>query len=356
MVPVGMPGLVLAVDGGNSKTDVLLVDATGRLLAAGRGGSISHQAVGIEEGMARLSGLVSEVADLAGRVYEGGHERRLGHGRGVDGERLAAVGVYCLAGADFPRDVRLLRDHIGRLGLARTELVLNDCYAALRAGARQGYGVALICGQGINGAGVAPDGRVARFAAVGSLSGDWGGATSLGEAALGAAIRARDGRGSRTSLERAVPAHFRLARPEALMLAMYEERIPERRLSELSPVVFAAAEAGDGVARAIVEHLADELALMAVALLRRLGMLRRWVEVVLAGGVFRTRDDGFYQRLASRVHAAAPRAQLVRLDAPPVLGAALLGLDQLAQGLLPRPDDEAAMQLRADVERWSAAR
>ena len=140
------------------------------------------------------------------------------------------------------------------------------------------------------------------------------------------------------------------------MLAMYEERIPERRLSELSPVVFAAAEAGDGVARAIVEHLADELALMAVALLRRLGMLRRWVEVVLAGGVFRTRDDGFYQRLASRVHAAAPRAQLVRLDAPPVLGAALLGLDQLAQGLLPRPDDEAAMQLRADVERWSAAR
>ena len=74
--------------------------------------------------------------------------------------------------------------------------------------------MALICGQGINAVGVAPDGRVARFAAVGTLSGDWGGATSLGEAGLGAAIRARDGRGPRTALERTVPAVFGLARAE----------------------------------------------------------------------------------------------------------------------------------------------
>ena len=38
----------------------------------------------------------------------------------------------------------------------------------------------------------------------------------------------------------------------------------------------------------------------------------------------------FYERLTDGIRAAAPRAEMVRLDAPPVLGAALLGLDALA--------------------------
>ena len=44
---------VLGVDGGNSKTDVALVASDGRLLAAIRGGTISHQQVGLEELAAR---------------------------------------------------------------------------------------------------------------------------------------------------------------------------------------------------------------------------------------------------------------------------------------------------------------
>ena len=47
---------ILAVDGGNSKTDVALVAADGRLLAAVRGPSTSHQAVGMAAGMKRLVG------------------------------------------------------------------------------------------------------------------------------------------------------------------------------------------------------------------------------------------------------------------------------------------------------------
>lgn len=275
---------------------------------------------------------------------------------------VATLAVHCLAGADFPADIRLLERHLAELGLADRNVVLNDCFAALRAGARQGYGVALICGQGINGAAVAPDGRRARFAGIGTLSGDWGGGTSLGQASLGAAIRARDGRGPRTSLEGSVSSYFGLPRAEAVMLAMYQERIPERRLSELAPIVFKDAAAGDAVARSIVDRLADELAIMAAALLRRLSMQRREVEVVLAGGVFRTQEAGFYDRLASRLQDAAPRAQLVRPDAPPVLGAALLGLDRLvkagdsvsAGARTVAADDPRALHLRADLTRWGA--
>ena len=59
----------------------------------------------------------------------------------------------------------------------------------------------------------------------------------------------------------------------------------------------------------------------------RLDLQDEAVEVVLGGGIFDTTDTAFHARVAAGVHAVAPRAVLVRLAAPPVLGAALIGLD-----------------------------
>lgn len=326
---------VLGVDGGNSKTDLVLVAPDGSLMAAVRGPTVSHQAVGLERGMANLEALVKQVAERTG----------------VTRRPPAELGVYCLAGADYPSDVRTLRRAIARRGFAATDLVLNDTFAALRAGAQRPWGVALICGQGVNGAAVAPDGRTARFDGVGAISGDWGGGTALGLAALGAAVRARDGRGPRTSLERLVPAHYGLQTPAAVTRAMYFGRIEGRRVSELSPVVFRAVADGDAVARAIVDHLADELVAMATALIRRLRLSRLDPDVVLAGGVLRGADDPlFFARIETGVRAVAPAARIVRLTAPPVLGAALIGLDRLARGGVTDPPAEA--RLRAALEGW----
>jgi N-acetylglucosamine kinase-like BadF-type ATPase len=333
---VARGGLVLAVDGGNSKTDVALVGEDGRLRAAMRGPTISHQAVGLEEGMARLGRLVAEVRPL---------------GSDID------VGVFALAGADFPSDVRLLKRSIFRLGVARDITVVNDTQAALRAGSRRPWGIALICGQGVNGVGVAPDGRVARFDGVGDISGDWGGGTSLGEAAQAAAVRARDGRGPRTSLEQLVPAHFGLASPGAMVRALYSGQIPSERLGELSPVVFAAAVNGDAVARSIVDRLADELGVMAAALIRRLRLDRLDPDVVLAGSVFHADDAAFHERLGRAIRVAAPAARVVRLEAPPVLGSALLGLDRLRDAA-PSAAATAAMAdaIRASISAFDSVK
>jgi N-acetylglucosamine kinase-like BadF-type ATPase len=325
---------VLAVDGGNSKTDVTLVAADGRVLASVRGPTCSHQQVGVDAGMAELAALVDRAASEAG---------------GSSAVRpVADLAVYGLAGADFPSDVRLLSRALAAQRFAPTDVVLNDTFIALRAGTRRPWGVALICGQGVNACAVAPDGRSARFDGVGDASGDWGGAGGLGSAAVAAAVRGRDGRGERTALERLVPAHFGLRSPGALTRALYFERLSERRLSELAPLVFEAAAAGDAVARSIVDRLADELVAMARALIRRLHLSRLDPEVVLAGGVFRTDEPGFYARLDAGILSAAPQAKLVRLAAPPVLGAALLGLDRLAGGTT---DAAAEARLRGDLTR-----
>ena len=326
--------LVLAVDGGNSKTDVALVDTDGRLLAAVRGRTTSHQQVGADAGMQRLTALVADAYAAAGM-------RRT----------RADLGVYCLAGADTPGDIRELTSRLAAGGFALTDLLRNDTLAALRAGTDRGWGVVVICGQGVNAAGVAPDGRTARLDALGQISGDWGGATDVGWQGLAAAVRARDGRGPRTLLERTVPAHFGLTTPRALTMALYHGRVAERRIGELAPVVFAAAMDGDAAARAIVDRLADEIVAMAGAMIRRLRLTRKDLEVVLGGGVFRTPDRPFRSRIEAGVHAIAPRARLVRPDAPPVTGAALLGLDALARGVA---DATVAARLREAVASWDA--
>jgi len=267
---------------------------------------------------------------------------------------LAGLGVYCLAGADYPSDIRLLRRAIEDLGLTDETVILNDTFAALRAGSHRPWGVGLICGHGINGCAVAPDGRTARFDGIGTYSGDWGGGTALGVAALGAAVRARDGRGPRTSLERTVPAFYGMASPQALTQALYLERLGDVDLADLAPVLFRTAMDGDDVARGIVDRLADELVTMAAALMRRLRMTRLDPDVVLAGGVFRTEDPGLYGRIQEGVAAVAPQARVVRLTAPPVLGAALIGLDRVS------PDgaagDAADRRARTTLERWRGAR
>ena len=327
-----MTATILAVDGGNSKADVALVADDGRVLSAIRGPTVSHQVIGVQNGIARLARLAVLAAEHAG----------------VRDSPPPDIGVYCLAGADFASDFRLLRGELAKHHVAARELVLNDSFGALRAGSSRSWGIVLICGQGINGAGVAPDGRTARFAGIGPLSGDWGGAGGLGTAALASAIRARDGRGPRTSLEQAVAAHFGKRTPEAVMLAVYEDRIPSRRLSELSPIVFAHAATDDAVARGIVDRLADELVAMAGALLRRLRLRRTDVEVVLAGGVFATTEPQFYRRLEDGIRAVASNAAIIRPTVPPVCGAALIGLDRLSpDGAAPAA---AVARLRAAFE------
>lgn len=335
------PAAVLGVDGGNSKSELLLVGADGRLLAHRRGPTVSHQSIApgrglgaferAELGMERLAGLVREAAADAGL--------------GVAEEVVARHAVLCLAGADFASDERMLTAALRRQRLVGESRILNDAFAPLRAGTERSYGISVICGAGVNAAAIAPDGRSARFAAVGDISGDWGGSRSLGDAALAAAVRARDGRGPQTVLAVLVPAHFGLRRPASVTRQLYDGRIPGERLRELAPLVFEAAMDSDAVARSIVERLADELATMAIALARRLGMVRTAVDVVLAGGVFRTRDAEFIERIEARVGAVMRAATVRRLDAPPVLGAALIALDHL-----PEAAPGAEQRLRASLQ------
>ncbi|WP_188196303.1 N-acetylglucosamine kinase [Nonomuraea sp. SYSU D8015] len=301
--------VALAVDGGNSKTDVVLLSADGEVLGTGRAGPFAPQS----EGVAAAVGVVEAAVAALGGVPEGG----FGH--------VSA----CLAGADLPVEEAALAKEFTDRGFGGDVAVRNDTFALLRAGASAPWGVAVVCGAGINAVGVSPDGAVARFPALGRLSGDWGGGHGLAEEALWHAVRAEDGRGVPTALAGLITARFGTRSVEELVLEIHFGRVGEGRLHELVPGVFAVASAGDAVARSLVERQAEEVAVLAEVCLRRLGLLDTPVEVVLGGGLLTARDPLLTSLLDAEFALRAPRAELVVADVPPVMGAALLALDHL---------------------------
>jgi N-acetylglucosamine kinase-like BadF-type ATPase len=319
---------VLAIDGGNSKTDAVLVSRDGTLLRSARGPGFRPQSDGLAAALSMLDTLVAGL--LAGHGGDGG----------LDGPPVEQVSAY-LAGADLREEELALQQAIAGRGWAASTVVGNDTFALLRVGATAGWGVAVVCGSGINCAGVGPDGRTNRFPALGRLTGDWGGGHFLGEEALWWAVRADDGRGPATKLARTVPTHFGLPRAIDVALAIHTGQIAVDRLDELAPVLLATANGGDRVAARLVSRLAKEVAAMGLAALADLDLLDRRAEVVLGGGVLTARDATLLALIEHRYAAAAPRAVLRVVSAPPVLGAALLALDRLGQ------PDGAEERLRA---------
>jgi N-acetylglucosamine kinase-like BadF-type ATPase len=321
--------LVLAVDGGNFKTDLALVRADGQPLALVRGPQSSPHHLGVD-------GCIHVLQDLlAAALRDAGLEN--GHGP------VADVAQLLLAGVDFPSEEEEVHAAASKRRLAKEVRVGNDTFAVLRAGTEEGWGVAIVCGAGINCVGVAPDGRHARFPALGAITGDWGGGHDVGLAAVSAAARAEDGRGPATTLEHAAPAHFGLRTPTELAEAMHLGRIPTRRVLELAPVVFAEAER-DAVAAGILDKLADEVVALARVALTRLDLTRTPVEVLLGGGLLRAAPPRLLRGIGDGLRAVGPAIVPRVVAAPPIVGAALLGLDELGA------EPAAYARARAELE------
>jgi N-acetylglucosamine kinase-like BadF-type ATPase len=303
---------VLAIDGGNWKTDLALLRADGGLLSLVRGPLSSPHHLGLDGSLAVLEELLGRALAEAGIPN--------GHGP------AAEVAQLSLAGVDFPSEEDEAR--AAASALATKVSVGNDTYAVLRAGTERGWGVGVVCGAGINCVGVSPDGRHARFPSLGWTSGDWGGGYDIGLAAVYAAARSEDGRGDKTTLERAVPAHFGHETPSQLAEAFHRKELDQRRIIELAPVVLAEA-AQDRTAAEIVDRLADEIVVMIRVTLERLGLEDAPAEVVLGGGMLQSGDSRLIGAIESGLAEVAPAASAHVTSSPPIVGAALLGLDQL---------------------------
>jgi N-acetylglucosamine kinase-like BadF-type ATPase len=311
-----MPDYIVGVDGGNSKTDVVLVSTTGKLLSRVRGAGVRSPLDNPAAWAKALTSLVDE-ARAAARI-------RL--------DQPASCAVYYLANVDLPEERRVAQRELHAGGQAAVTVVQNDTLAVLRAGASRPWGIAVVSGAGVNAVGVHPSGRTAGYLAFGYFTGDTGGGRDIGWKALALAVRAQDGRGASTMLTKTVPAFYGLRDPIAVAIAVHDGVIGHRDLIHVAPLVFETARAGDEVARGILDAFADEVAVMAGALIRRLHLVRSDVEVVLGGGTLQTGDQLVFDRICNRVAEFAPAAQVSVLEVSPVYGAVVEAFDRAGVG------------------------
>jgi N-acetylglucosamine kinase-like BadF-type ATPase len=295
---------LLGVDGGNTKTDLVVATTAGERLAYLRGpGSNSHGPGGAE-------GCVAVVAEL---VAAAALDKPAGHG------------AFFLCGADTESDLVALTTALDAQPWVHSVTVDNDAFALLRAGTAAGDAVAVVCGGGINCVGTRSDGPVARYPAFGWETGDWGGAEGIGRDALYHAARAEDGRGSDTELVDIVRAHFGL--PTVLLVgeAVHYRRINKTRLGELAPAIMAAAAEGDVVAAGLVQRLVAEVVSIVRRAVADLELGDRPFELVLGGGMLEP-AEALYELVVTALSEQLPQARPVTSDVPPVAGAMLVAL------------------------------
>ncbi|MEV4413412.1 BadF/BadG/BcrA/BcrD ATPase family protein [Catellatospora sp. NPDC049609] len=305
--------LFLAVDGGNSKTDVVLADSDGRVHGYVRGPGSCPQVIGLDKAI----GLLDELVAAALRAAEM-----------PPSVPIARAEVY-LSGLDLPEEVEAAEKAVAAAGWAQSHRLDNDTFALLRAGTDSPDAIAVVCGAGINCVGRAADGGTARFPALGPLSGDWGGGLHLASMAMWHAARAEDGRGPATALAPAVAAHFGQTRVADVITGLHLGSLSQDRMIGLSEVLFAVAGDGDEVARRVVARQATEIVALVTVAADRLGLSGEPYAVVLGGGVLRARHPLLEDAVSAGVKAHSSRARLTVLAQPPVVGAGLFALDAL---------------------------
>jgi N-acetylglucosamine kinase-like BadF-type ATPase len=303
---------VLGMDGGGRKTYAVLTDEGGEVLGGGESGASNWEIAGEEGARQALTAAATDAIEASG----------------VSEDDVAAV-VLGLAGFDWASDEQRLLGLSARVAPDAPRRIVNDAFIALRAGTTESWGIAVIAGTGTVAVGRDPVGNEFRTIGEGRTFGDFGDEFDVSELAVAAVADQYTGRGPATILTEMLLERLGESSVETMLerLARNDPRLRSPELQNLTPMVLAATEGGDLVARTVLERIGQALGEAAGVVARRLNLSNLPVEVVLAGGLFRTPNRYLLDELELGVRRTAPRAEIKQLTWPPVVGAALMAME-----------------------------
>lgn len=299
----------LGADVGGTKTHAVVADHEGRVLGFGRSGPGNPEGVGPEGLLAALSQATAQALAPTG----------------LSPRDLAGAGLG-IAGYDWPEDLPLMVETVVKLGLTCPHRIVNDSVPGLVIGARDGWGVSVISGTGCNCCGWDRERRrEGRVTGHGWLMGEFAGASELVMRAMQMVSYAWIKRIEPTALTEAFISFVGAADVDDLIAGYTAGRY--RIGPKAASLVFDVASRGDAVAQDVIDWAGQELGEMVIAVARQLDFQALEFDVVMAGGMF-AGGDRLIESMRRTVTGFAPGARLVHLSAPPVLGAALIGMEQ----------------------------
>lgn len=293
--------LYVGIDGGGTKTVLVVVDHTGAEVARLRTGTSNAAVIGHDVAAATLSHGLADVA----------------HQCAVQPPFAAAW--FGLSGSDRREDHRRLLPTLEPLATSIT--MTNDAELVL-SGLPDGVGVAIVAGTGSIAFGRNRRGARARAGGWGHVFSDEGSGYDLATRMLRAFAAEADGRGPATTLAKRLVDHFGLHEPHQIIACVYDRTMTKGELASLSTLVMEEAEKGDAVASAILDSAASSLAELGLAAARSLGLLEE-LPLVLTGGLL-LHDAGYRRRVLHRIRDQAVVDTVELVDDPALTAARAL--------------------------------
>lgn len=286
------------VDGGGTKTEMVLVDESGTELARQTTTTSNSAVIGHDRAVETLRELVVSTATLAG-------------------VNLPLDGLWCgLSGSDRPEDHVKLKPPLAEL--TRDITLTNDAELAIGALPNR-IGVAMVSGTGSIAFGRNSADTRKRASGWGHIFGDYGSGYDVARKGLYQYSAFVDGYGPSTSLVERFTEHYSLSDPYSIINRIYDPNTSKGDVARLSRIVVAEAEAGDKVSRQILRDVAADLATYAEAVAHRLE-LGPTLDLALVGGML-TQVDVFRQHVLNNLSVNWEIGQVVLVTDPALTGA-----------------------------------
>jgi N-acetylglucosamine kinase-like BadF-type ATPase len=298
----------LGVDVGGTKTHAMLAGEDCRVLGFGEAGPGNHEGVG-------YPGLEAAMAEAVGQALRQA---------GLTIHQVSGAG-FGVGGYDWPSEREPTLRSIHTLGLAAPLELVNDALLGLIAGARQGWGIAVVGGTGCNCWGWDASHRTAHVTGAGGQMGEAAGAGDLVQEAVARISRFWSHRGPPTRLVEAFVDYTGAKDLDDLIEGLVMQRYALD--TRAAPLIFQVAAAGDPVACQVITWAGESLADLANGVIRQLHLADQPFEVILVGSLYNG-GELLIGPMRQAILRLAPRAQLVKLEAPPVVGGVLLGMQQ----------------------------
>lgn len=299
----------LGVDVGGTKSHCLIADELGHVVGFGQSGPGNWESVGWD-------GMHTAIHECVEKALVNASLTR---------EQISGAGFGC-AGYDWQEDRAPIVQIIESLGLACPYGLVNDAIIGFLAGAEADWGVVVIAGTGTNCRGRDRNGREGQMTGMSSQFGENGGASEIVAHAIKQVALAWTQRRPETRLSDLFVKLTGSKDVEDMLAGFGRGR--HTLAAEMSPLIFQVAEEGDPVAQEVIRWAGRELGDMAVGVIHQLSLENEAFEVVMAGSTFNG-SQVLIDSMRETIHAVAPLARLVRLDAPPVVGGVLLGMEQV---------------------------
>jgi glucosamine kinase len=304
-----MKELFAGVDGGGSRTRLILATETGEEIASVEGPKSAMRPGEAKESGEVIAALMKEALSNAGAL------------------EVPTLLYAGFAGVGREEERRDLENELNNIGVAEEVVVDTDAAIALVDAFGTGPGIIVIAGTGSVAYGRANDGTRARCGGWGTVFGDEGSGAWLGKRALGVVAAAADGREGPTALTGSILTAAEVNAPEDLIAWAFAASTT--MLASLAPVVMATAAGGDPRAIALVSLAAEELVIHVRALAMRLfGDERAAIPVAFSGGLLQ-RGSLLRKKLEQRVRSAVPGAQLKSGDIIPARGAVRAAIQRI---------------------------